>query len=126
MTARKHMNPSSNTNMMDCTITEARLLTVEREYEEAAKSAKTALHIARMINSTKGVNEVGKIYALLSQLAPKNPYVCNLGVELERRSRKCAVEPFMSQSRERDTTGTEVVKAQPYLNPKGVGGQQQG
>jgi hypothetical protein len=31
----------------------------------------------------------------------------------------------MSQSRERDTTGTEVVKAQSYLNPKGDGGQQQ-
>ena len=47
-------------------------------------------------------------------------------VELERRSRKCAVVRLMSQSRERDTTGTNVVKAQPHLNPKGLGGQQQG
>jgi hypothetical protein len=45
---------------------------------------------------------------------------------LERRSSKCAVAPLMSQSRERDTTGTAVVKAQPNLNPKGSGGQQQG
>jgi hypothetical protein len=45
---------------------------------------------------------------------------------LEHRSRKCAVAPLMSQSRERDTTGTTVVKAQPNLNPKGSGGQQQG
>ena len=45
---------------------------------------------------------------------------------LERRSSKCAVAPLMSQSRERDTTGTNVVKAQPNLSPKGFGGQQQG
>jgi transposase len=45
---------------------------------------------------------------------------------LEHRSSKCAVVRLMSQSRERDTTGTNVVKAQPHLSPKGSGGQQQG
>jgi hypothetical protein len=45
---------------------------------------------------------------------------------LEHRSSKCAVVRLMSQSRGRDTTGTNVVKAQPNLSPKGSGGQQQG
>ncbi len=83
--ARKHLeaaNGTRPTRIMDSTITEARLLLMGKEYEESAKLVKTALTIARLINSAKGINEVEKIYTMLHQLAPKNPYVCNLGVEL--------------------------------------------
>ena len=43
-----------------------------------------------------------------------------------RLSTYLTVAPLMSPSQERDTTGTNVVKAQPHLNLKGFGGQQQG
>ena len=67
---------------MDYAITEARLLLVEREYEQSAKIAKNALTSAYSSNSSKGVKEVSKIHTMLYELAPQDPYVCNLGVEL--------------------------------------------
>ncbi len=88
--ARKHLEAINctctpdTTLAMDCTLTEARLLLTGKEFEESAKVAKIALSVARAAHSTKGVNEAGKIHTVLSKLAPKNPYVCNLGVELGR------------------------------------------
>lgn len=82
--ARKHLDKANGTLAMDCAITEARLLLTGKEYEESAKVAKTALTIACLANSSKGVNEIGKIHTVLRQLAPKNPYVCNLGIGLGR------------------------------------------
>jgi hypothetical protein len=85
--ARKHLGSVQSvraTSHMDYTITEARLLLVEREYEQSAKIAKAALNIAQVANSSKGVSDVGTIHTLLNELAPQNPYVCNLGVELGR------------------------------------------
>lgn len=82
--ARKHLGSVQPTSLMDYTITEARLLLVEREYEQSARIAKNALGYAHTSNSSQGIREIGKIQTLLSQLAPQNPYVCNLGVELGR------------------------------------------
>ena len=63
-------------------ITEARILLVGREYEECARMAKIALQYARSSHSQQGIDEVEQIYLMLSQLVEKNPYVANLGVEL--------------------------------------------
>jgi transcriptional regulator with XRE-family HTH domain len=83
--ARKHLESTINPSItMDCTITEARLLLVGKEYEESAKLTKNALIFARASHSGKGINEIGKIHTILSQIVPQCPYVCNLGVELGR------------------------------------------
>ena len=92
ITAKKHLvatiNPSITIDMgitdVDCAITEARLLLIEREYEESAKLAKNALNFARASHSKKGIEEISKIYSILKQLMPNSPYACNLGVELGR------------------------------------------
>jgi DNA-binding XRE family transcriptional regulator len=87
LAAKKHLDsgqPGRATSLMDYAITEARLLLIEREYEQSAKIAKNALGSANASHSAKGVSEVGEIHTILSQLAPQNPYVCNLGVELGR------------------------------------------
>jgi len=85
--AKKHLGslqPTLTTGHMNFAITEARLLLVEKEYEQSAKLAKKALIAACASNSAKGVREVGEIHTILNELAPQNPYVCNLGVELGR------------------------------------------
>jgi DNA-binding XRE family transcriptional regulator len=82
--ARKHLGSVQTTSLTDYTITEARLLLVEREYEQSARIAKNALSSAHASHSAQGVSEVGKIHTMLNELAPQNPYVCNLGVELGR------------------------------------------
>jgi hypothetical protein len=46
-----------------------------------AKVAKKALQIAREVQSKRGIGEVSQIYQILKELAPQNPYVCNLGIE---------------------------------------------
>lgn len=83
-TARKHLDSIQPLYLMEYTITEARLLLIEREYEQSARIAKKALSYAHEAQSSKGVKEVGNIHAILHKLAPQNPYVCNLGVELGR------------------------------------------
>ena len=82
MAARKNVETSSARKEMYLTITEARILLIGREYEECAKVAKIALQFARKSHSQQGIDEVKQIYALLTQLLDKNPYVANLGVEL--------------------------------------------
>jgi DNA-binding XRE family transcriptional regulator len=87
LTAGKHLSSLQGvraTSDMDYTITEARMLLVEGEYEQSAKIAKIALNCAKSSHSAKGVSEVGKLHTMLYELAPQNPYVCNLGVELGR------------------------------------------
>lgn len=82
LAARKHLEPGSSTGEMYLSITEARVYLVGREFEESAKMAKIALQFARKSHSQQGVEEVKQIYAVLYQLDPKNPYIANLGVEL--------------------------------------------
>jgi hypothetical protein len=79
--AKKHMG-IRQTNAMDVSITEARLYLIQREFEESAKVAKKALQIAREVHSQRGIGEVFQIYQILKELAPRNPYICNLGIEL--------------------------------------------
>ena len=85
VSAKKHLHFKSDsfTKEMDLSITEARIYLVAREYEECAKMAKMALQFAQKSYSQKGMAEVKQIYLLLHQLAPMNPYVANLGVELQ-------------------------------------------
>lgn len=82
MAARKNLETSTARKEMYLAITEARILLVGREYEQCAKEAKVALQFARKSHSQQGIDEVKQIYILLSQLVDKNPYVANLGVEL--------------------------------------------
>lgn len=82
MTARRHVETSSARKEMYLSLTEARILLVAREFEESAKMAKVALQFARQSHSQQGIEEVKQLYEMLYQLAPRNPYVANLGVEL--------------------------------------------
>jgi DNA-binding XRE family transcriptional regulator len=70
------------TGEMNLSITEARLYLIAREYEESAKIADTALQFAYKAHSKQGVEEIKKLYLMLDQLAPKNPYIAHLGVAL--------------------------------------------
>lgn len=80
--ARKYVNATSSTRQMNLSLTEAKSSLVMREYEESAQIAKTALLFARQSHSKQGVEEIKQLSNMLSQLAPINPYVANLGVEL--------------------------------------------
>jgi hypothetical protein len=59
-----------------------RVLLIEKELEESARLAKDALKFAQTSHSKQGIKEVTSIYTMLKALAPMDPYVCNLGVEL--------------------------------------------
>jgi transcriptional regulator with XRE-family HTH domain len=80
--AKKHLNPTRHTEMMNYTLTEARVLLIEKELEESARLAKDALKFAQTSHSKQGIKEVTSIYTMLKALAPMDPYVYNLGVEL--------------------------------------------
>ncbi len=79
--ARKHMG-LNQINAMEVSITEARIDLIQRQFEESAKVAKKALQIAREVHSKRGIGEVFQVYQMLKELAPQNPYICNLGIEL--------------------------------------------
>lgn len=81
--ARKYVDATSTTKQMYLSLTEARGYLVMKEYEESAQLAKAALQFARQSHSEQGIEETKQLYSLLSQLAPANPYVANLGVELK-------------------------------------------
>jgi hypothetical protein len=68
---------------MNLSITEAKVYLIDREFEESAKIAKIALQFARKSHSQQGMEEVKHLYAMLYQVAPTNPYIANLGVELK-------------------------------------------
>jgi hypothetical protein len=79
--ARKHMG-FNRINAMEVSITEARVYLIQREFGESAKVAKKALQIAREVHSKSGIGEIRQIYQMLKELVPRNPYACNLGIEL--------------------------------------------
>ena len=81
-TARKYLEPGSSTGEMNLSLTEARAYLVAREFEESAKIAKIALQFAHKSHSQQGIEEVRQFYAMLHLLAPTNPYIANLGMEL--------------------------------------------
>ncbi|HEU5383355.1 MAG TPA: helix-turn-helix transcriptional regulator [Ktedonobacteraceae bacterium] len=83
LNARKHLGSSGFTREMYLSITEAKIYLVRKEYEESAKIAKVALQFAYQAHSKQGTEEIKQLYRMLRQLAPRNPYVANLGVELK-------------------------------------------
>jgi DNA-binding XRE family transcriptional regulator len=80
-TARAHM-ASRDTGRMDYSITQAKVHLIGKEFEESARETKAALQMAHVAHSQKGIKQIRKIYSMLNKLAPQNPYVLNLGVEL--------------------------------------------
>lgn len=80
--ARNHLESSSSRKEMYLAITEARIYLVGREFEESARIAKKALQFARKAYSQQIIEEVKQIHGVLNILAPENPYVCNLGIEV--------------------------------------------
>lgn len=80
--ARKNLNAGGFTREMYLSITEARIYLAKKEYEECARTARTALQFARQSHSKQGKEEIKQLYRMLYQVAPTNPYVANLGVEL--------------------------------------------
>jgi hypothetical protein len=80
--ARNYLESSSSRKEMYLATTEARLHLVSREFEESAQTAKKALQFAKKAHSQQTIEEVKQIYRALNQLAPENPYVCNLGIEV--------------------------------------------
>ncbi len=71
-----------DTAKMDYSITQARVHLLGKEVEESAKEAKSALLIAYTIHSQQATERISTLHRLLSKLAPQNPYVLNLGIEL--------------------------------------------
>lgn len=63
-------------------ITEAGLYMAERDLEGSARLGLDALLAARTVHSQKGESQVREHYLKLKQLDERNPYVCNLGVQL--------------------------------------------
>jgi hypothetical protein len=63
-------------------LTEAKLYLFQHDIEGCAKIGKEALKVANLVTSSKGVAEVKGLYSSLNEIAPKNPYVDNLGVAL--------------------------------------------
>ncbi len=83
LVSRRHLDTGASTKEMYLSITEARIYLIAKEYEESAKIAKVALHFARQSHSQQGIEEVKKLYRMLHQLAPMNPYIAHLGIELD-------------------------------------------
>jgi transcriptional regulator with XRE-family HTH domain len=63
-------------------LTEARLYEAQHEIEQSARSAIEALKAARTMNSKRKEDAIMALYRELHQLDARNPYVCNLGVQL--------------------------------------------
>lgn len=63
-------------------MTQARLEFADHDLEGSAQAAKAALRIAKAMHSQIEEANVRDLYSLLSQEAPNNPYVNNLGLEL--------------------------------------------
>jgi len=63
-------------------ITQARLSMAERDLEGSARLALDALQVARLLQSMKGEDQVRDLSLSLKRLDERNPYVCNLGVQL--------------------------------------------
>jgi transcriptional regulator with XRE-family HTH domain len=63
-------------------MTEARLNLADHDLEGSAQSGKEALKVAKAMHSKIEEENVRSLYYELSEQAPNNPYVCNLGVEL--------------------------------------------
>ncbi len=63
-------------------ITEARLYMAERDLEGSARLSLDALQVTRLLQSMKGEGQVRDLYYDLRRLDERNPYVCNLGVQL--------------------------------------------
>jgi hypothetical protein len=84
-TAKTHMaahDTGKAEKSMDYSITQARVHLIGKEFEESAKETKFALQMARAAHSQQDIRQIRKIHAMLHTLAPKNPYILNLGVEL--------------------------------------------
>jgi DNA-binding XRE family transcriptional regulator len=77
--AKTHMAPRAS---MDYAITQARVYLIGKEFEQSAREAKSALQLARAAHSQKGIGQVRTIFDMLNKLAPENPHVLNLGIEL--------------------------------------------
>lgn len=62
--------------------TEARLYLASGDLEGSARLGLNALHTAQEAQSKKGEKQVHELYTALHQRDSRNPYICNLGVEL--------------------------------------------
>jgi DNA-binding XRE family transcriptional regulator len=67
---------------LDYSLTQAKIFLVGKEFEACAREAKVTLQNARAAHSKPGVEQTRKLYAILHELVPENPYVLNLGVEM--------------------------------------------
>jgi transcriptional regulator with XRE-family HTH domain len=64
-------------------LTEARLFVAEHDLEGGAKMAVQALEVAKLMGSRTGETQVEALYHDLMGLSKTNPYVHNLGVQLD-------------------------------------------
>ncbi|QBD81179.1 hypothetical protein EPA93_36480 [Ktedonosporobacter rubrisoli] len=63
-------------------MTEARLYLADHDIEGSAQAGKAALAVARAMHSKMEERNAAKLYTDLYKLAPDNPYVHNLGLQL--------------------------------------------
>ena len=64
-------------------MTQAHLELADHDIEASAQLGKEALKTARVMHSRMEEENVRSLYYTLHEVAPNNPYVCNLGVELD-------------------------------------------
>jgi transcriptional regulator with XRE-family HTH domain len=81
-TAIETLSPDLNVWKAYYYMTDARLNLADHDLEGCALSGKEALKIAKGMHSKMEEENIRSLYCELSEQAPNNPYVCNLGVEL--------------------------------------------
>jgi hypothetical protein len=86
---RTKLNAAIDTLSPDLTIwktyyflTEADLYLADHDIEASATAGKEALRVATAMHSQMGQTQVKQVYTSLNTIAPHNPYVRNLGIEL--------------------------------------------
>lgn len=82
-TAWKTLSPDLVIWRINLSLTEARLHFAEKDIEGSAQSAIEALKIAKALNARDKVSQAHSLYLQLKEHATNNPYVCNLGMQLD-------------------------------------------
>jgi transcriptional regulator with XRE-family HTH domain len=82
-TAWKTLSPDLVVWRINLALTEARLYCAEKDTERSTQSAMEALNIAKALHAQDKVAQVHSLYLQLKEHAANNPYLCNLGMQLD-------------------------------------------
>ncbi|MGH2495328.1 MAG: helix-turn-helix domain-containing protein [Ktedonobacteraceae bacterium] len=82
-TAWKTLSPDLVIWRINLSLTEARLYCAEKDIEGSAQLASEALNIAKVLHAQDKVSQVYSLCLQLKEHDANNPYVCNLGMQLD-------------------------------------------